>query len=302
MVLLIKQSCEVNSGNNISAKTMNQIQPSVKKVSNCILAPSINGLYLNPFGADVIFYVYNENHQYVEVPAHKNVLTILYSKFNELFLDPSKDKYTVHIYGSSVDGVKQFLQLFYLFEVNFTLDEICDVMNLCKMYELFDFLEICSTYLINHLKTDTICFGYELGILFEQQNLIDFCEITIKKEAADIFKTNAFLECNRKLVQRIFDMNIPNVSPLDKINACLAWAKEECDFENGEEKTQFMDLRTILGDLFDKLPFTSLEYAEFVEIFPQCLNLFKTDELKKTMEFISKKKMTSTNTDDNSMM
>lgn len=302
MVLLAKQSCAINSGNNKPAKTMAPIQSSVKKVANSILAPSINGLYLNPFRADVIFYVYNEDHQYVEVPAHKNVLTILFSKFNELFSDSSKDKYTVHIYGSSVDGVKQFLQFFYLFEVNFTLDEICDVMNLCKMYELFDFLEICSTYLINHLKTDTICFGYELGILFEQQNLIDFCEKTIKTEAADIFKTNTFLECDRKLVIRIIDMNIPNVSPLDKINACLAWAKEECYLENGEEKTQSLDLRTILGDLFDKLPFTSLAYAEFVAIIPQCLNLFKRDELKKTMEIISRKKMSSSNTDDFSMM
>lgn len=246
---------------------------------------AINRMYLDTKTAD-FFFVFDEQDFCWKVPAHKCVLAVISPVFNTMFYGSMIEKNEVQIVDASAKAFKQFLQFFYSSEVTLTMEEIGDVMNLGKKYEVPNCVDTCSTFLIQRLTMDTVCFGYGLGVLFEQRDLIKFCEQRIQRDPQTIFSSSTFLECDRILLRRILHMNIPSCSDTQKIEACIAWAKAACERKN-VDSTEPKNQRYELGDLFTEMPFQWLRPDEFFALVPQCVDLFSAEGLKELLRNIA---------------
>lgn len=100
--------------------------------------------YLNPKGADINF-IFDAGTEHPEkVKAHKVFLSLDCPVFDTMFFGSIPEKGDVPIVDVSAEAFIEFLQFFYLDEVKLSSANIVEVTNLCKKYEMNDFLTPCE--------------------------------------------------------------------------------------------------------------------------------------------------------------
>ncbi|XP_055301678.1 BTB/POZ domain-containing protein 6-like [Sitodiplosis mosellana] len=236
----------------------------------------INGLYLDTKKSDVSFVFDIDTDHPVKVPAHKIILSNNNPAFDAMFYGPVKEEGDIPIKNANVAAFKEFLQFFYLEEVRLTSENITQVMNLCKMYDMKKCTKICETVFQKSLTIDDMCFGYGFALLLEREYLVNFCELKIKENARRIMESKSFLEADRSLLEKILILvssDWSNWSALEIVIAWIEWAKAECGRNNLEASPA--NLRSQLGELFDRIPFEKLTLEEF----SQHKEFFNADEI-----------------------
>lgn len=136
-------------------------------------------LYLDIRTCDVYF-VFKSGPSDVDkpekVPAHKSILSAISPVFDAMFYGPHKQEGDIKIVDSNAMAFREFLQFFYLSSVTLTFENVPEVMYLGKEYMLSDCMIACTDFCESTLTIDTICWGYELAILFDQDRLRRYCE------------------------------------------------------------------------------------------------------------------------------
>ncbi|XP_055307980.1 BTB/POZ domain-containing protein 6-B-like [Sitodiplosis mosellana] len=239
---------------------------SVFEVNNQLSQNNFEKFYLDSNSADVKF-VFGADH--VEtVPAHKIILSGSSPTFNTMFYGSLPEQGDVPMDDTSAAVFKEFLQFFYLTTVRLTSEHIADVTNLCKKYEMVEALKLCEDPLQRSFTIDGMCSGYELAILLDLTDTIQFCEQKIIQHAESILKSTSFLECNRDLIDQIIQLVIPELELKLKVgsawvivNAYMAWTKAECERNNLEETTA--NLKAQLGQSLANIPFVDLNAEQF---------------------------------------
>lgn len=236
-------------------------------------------IYLNPKGSDVNF-VFNADTEHVEkVSAHKIILSLGSKVFDTMFFGSMTEPGDVRIVDASVAAFKEFLQFFYLPEVQLKSENIDQVLNLCKKYEMLDCLEVCETAFHKLLTMDDMCWGYSVSLFHEQQKIIQFCEQNIIANPNQIIGSKSFLECDRNLLKKILSLVSLNWSSLNMIIACMKWSKAECIRKNVmvEAKNQKQQLS---NDLFDHIPFKNLTTEQFMQFIASFPGFFVAEEIE----------------------
>lgn len=82
-------------------------------------------LYLNERTRDVSLVFFSK--EIVSVPAHKNILAAISPVFDAMFYGPNKQEAFI-----------EFLQFFYRSEVTLSIENVSEVLDLCKRYLLDD--------------------------------------------------------------------------------------------------------------------------------------------------------------------
>lgn len=241
-------------------------------------------LYLTATGSDVSFIFHTESGCTETILAHKCILAAGSSVFDLMFYGPLRESDEITIVNASPKSFKEFLQFFYLPEVQLTPQSIAEVMNLCKKYDLFECMEACADSLQSSLAIDDLCWGYSIALDLEQEYLIDFCEQKIKENIADIFESDSFLECDVKILRRILSMASTNCSASEIVGACMKWAKAECARKNLFRSVG--NLKATLGDSIDKIPFEKLTLDELSRHCLMYKQFFTGEELRTFAEKI----------------
>lgn len=102
----------------------------------------IGQMYLNTRMADVHFVFGADTESREEVPAHKIILSLQNDVFDAMFFGPLKVDAKVPIDHTSASAFKDFLQFFYKSQVTLTSENVDKVLDLCKMYEMNDCLNV----------------------------------------------------------------------------------------------------------------------------------------------------------------
>lgn len=238
----------------------------------------INKLYMNSETSDVKFVCDMDTDHPETIPAHKSILSMDNPIFYAMFYGPVKEKGDILIKDTCAAAFKEFLQFFYLGKVTLTSENIAQVMNLCKKYDMKECMTVCETTLQNSLTMDDMCFGYSIAVLYEQENLTKFCEQRIiNTSAREIIKSESFLECERNLLEKILMLVSSKWSALEVVIACMEWAKAQCDRNNLELKPS--NIRYQLGELFNWIPFENLTLEQFSQHFITYSGFFDLDEI-----------------------
>ncbi|XP_055305968.1 uncharacterized protein LOC129570404 [Sitodiplosis mosellana] len=241
-------------------------------------------LYMDTRTCDVFFLFKSDNDDYEKVPAHKSILSSVSPVFDAMFYGSHKQSGDIKIVDSTPHAFKEFLQFFYLGAVKLTAENVPEIMYLSKEYMLNDCLNACADFCKATLTLDTICWGYELAILFEQDGLKRYCERKISENTKEIFQSNSFLSCESNLLRHILQLNSLKCDESVVFDGCIAWAKAVC-VQKGVDEMSMQNLRAQLGELFDEIRFGRMKLEHFYPRYLSYAGLFSAGEFQ---EIISK--------------
>lgn len=222
-------------------------------------------LYLDEVTADVKF-VLNvdiESNDRIEIPAHKNILSINSPVFHTMFYGSMKEGPTIRIVDVSAAAFTEFLQFFYLNHVYLTSKNIIEVAYLCKKYEVAKGLQVCEIPLQDSVvdNIDNICSFYQAILLLQIDSVIKTCENTIAANAHKVLKSTNFLECSSAMFQRILKLLPPKCAASVIVDGGMAWAKAQCQRNNISPNAT--NLKAQLKQSVDLLPFERLTAEQF---------------------------------------
>lgn len=265
-------------------------KPTVFK--NVALWRSCENLYLDIRTADVFFIFKSENGQPQKLPAHKNILASSSPVFDAMFFGEMKEKGDVKITDTSIEVFKEFLQFFYLSTIKLSAENIAEVMNLGKQYLLNECFTTCVESSKEMLTSENMCSGYELAILFEDDDLKKFCEEKISEHAEEVFRSSTFLTCGSNLLRRILQLNSLDCDETVVFDGCMKWAKASC-IRKGLDEDNMQNIRSQLGDLLYEIRFGEMNMEKFYARYNLYENLFSKEDLKCIMGMISSKEYSS---------
>lgn len=250
-----------------------------KKMKNFHPLTNLRKLYLNESTADVHFVFAQERTAEVKrIPAHKCLLAIASAVFHRMFFGELKEEDDVHIVDVSADGFKEFLQFFYMEEVNLTGDNLAEVITLADKYDVPGCMHLCEQFLEITLTLDSICWCYELATLFRLQHLIDMCEERICLETKSVFDSDGFLHCPRQLLARILALECLSCDEIDILHATMRWATEACKREH-IDATIATNQRQQLAECFDLIRFPAMSSEDFSKCLSEYDGLFNATEM-----------------------
>lgn len=237
------------------------IQPKMSnKLKNNFIASSISDLYLQPDLADVNF-EFQIDDKTIKVPAHKCILAGASKVFRAMFFGPLKEGEIVRVNDADPSAFKEFLQFFYLPEIEITMENIEAVVLLADKYDMPKYVNTCTEFLERQLTKDTIIWGYQLALSLDNEKLKQFCEMEIETHSKDVFKSDTFLRCDKAVVENILKFNSLHCREIDLFEACIEWA-ETCCARDGLDQNNSENVRKQLGEFLHSIRFASMTVEE----------------------------------------
>lgn len=242
-------------------------------------------LYLNKEQADVYFKFENET-KIIRIPAHKTLLINGSSVFKAMFTGGLKENGDVEIKDVCLDVFKEFLQFFYLDEVEVTIQNVADVMYLAEKYDVTECMNVCEQFLLKqHLTELDILKAFELAIKFERLELKTFTEKQISEQAVTIFSYNIIKNCSKETLKIVLEIKNLNCEPKDIFDGCIYWAVHACIINGRDPSVE--NQRNELGECFNLIPFGLMDAIEISECITQHRGLFNRDELEDVIDMLS---------------
>lgn len=256
---------------------------------NTKLVVSINRkLYLDEKFADIHFVF--ETSDIEPIPSHKCILSTGSKVFETMFYGSIREGDVVKISDVNPSAFKEFLQFFYLDEVNFTTDNIVDVMYLVRKYGIERCMVQCVDFLKDTMTNDDVCSAYQLAVQFDLDELKHFCQRKISANAEDVLKSNDFLNCKHTVLQLIVAMDSLIIEEINVFDACLTWAKKSCEV-NGMDFSDGKNLRAQLGaSVLHSIHFNRMNIEHFASRNAEFEGLFTIPELSEILQLIANKK------------
>lgn len=262
------------------------LKMAYRKYINPGLTKAIRVLYLHEETADVHF-VFRRDGQ--RIPAHKNILFAMSQVFAVMLNGCWKEKDEIHIVDASSAAFGEFLQFFYLDEVELSMENIAEVINLAQKYNVVECLNACVRFLEYNMTSDNVCFAYQLAILFESDELKTLCNMNVQINPIDVFKSASFLSCDRKVLSNILKMDAILCTEVDLFNACMEWVKVA-----SKESTLTREIvQNYLSNSFYDIQFGAMTMNEFSSIISTYKDFFSAAEYKDVIQMIKWKKQTS---------
>lgn len=228
-----------------------------------------------------------------EFKAHKCVLAALSPMYymGQLyggFDDAKKD--TIEIPNVSSAAFEEYLQFFYLDQVNLTHENIRDVLTLTEMASVDEFTNECFNFLIETLTVENVCLSYQLAVIYDRTGLIECCEHEISTHFDEVIATEGFLNCAKGDLYNILQSDSLNCKETDVFEACILWAKNSC-IVDGLDAEKMENLRKTLidGDLLYQIRFGAMTIEEFIKCcYKIYKELFTDDEREEIFYMIGK--------------
>lgn len=197
-----------------------------------------------------------------------------------MFYGSLKEGEIVKITDSNASAFKQFLQLIYLPEITFTMDHINEVLRLADKYDMLTSLRTCIPFLESQLTKENVVTVHQLAILLENSKLKEICEKWIRAFTNEVLKSEAFLECDQKVVEYILQSDVLECCETDILEACIKWAASSCQ-KNGLDEKNPKNLRNQLGNYIHLIRFGTMAEKDVSEILANKMyrELFTYDEL-----------------------
>lgn len=206
---------------NNSAETKVQ----TKKYQNQILSECIKKLYLEI--ADVYFTIESDDGSTDRVPAHKSLLAAVSDVLKAMFYGELKEDGDVRMIDVTAAALKEFLQFFYLGQVELTEENVVEVMHLGHKYNVIKCVDVCVQFMKDTLTNENIFNAMGFAILYSQNGLMKFCEKRIVTNTSAVLKSNCFSACDKRILAHILKMELFSCPETEVFAACMSWVKAQ---------------------------------------------------------------------------
>lgn len=262
---LKREHLVVEMSNVQQSPASTQTAKRMKKVYDIEPLSTLEKWYLDSETADVHFVFGSSDSDASSskrVPAHKILLANHSEEFKAMLYGAMKKSGDIRMADVSKAAFEEFLQFFYLTEVELSVENFADIMHLGYKYMVTNCIEVCVKFFKDIHYVDNIWTGLELGIRYNHLKLVTFCERFIAGNTNAVLKSDGFLGCDRKLLAHILDANLFVCSEVAMFKACMAWVM----VKSGHNVLTKEAVDEHLGDLFYSIRFGSMTIGEFCQL------------------------------------
>lgn len=202
--------------------------------------------------------------------AHRMVLAGGSSVFYDKFYGPnSAGEPTINIteYASCI--FREFLQIFYLQNVQFTPAHTPHVIRLLTEFDVKDSVNVVEQFMIKSISVENCLTYMDITMAYaSRQRVQSPLREFIGNNATEVLKTTAFRQCPPYMVKVVLQMNTLKCTEAEVFDAVMEWGKEACIRQNIEVTDRHQ--RRELGDFFYLIRFPTMT----VEMFMACLKKY----------------------------
>lgn len=245
-------------------------------IQNKFVDQDAESAFLNDDSADVHFV-----SDAITIPVHKSILSDVSPVFKQTFFGPLKQDGNIELCFSPA-AFTEFLQLFYLPKMTFTMENCEEVAAVIDYYDLSARLAGCLKDNCDESLHD-FSWGFQIAIILDHQELKEFYGKKIIFNPVEIFHTDTFLHCQKMLLENILQMDFLACTEIDVLNACLEWSKLVCR-KNGLDAQNGKKLRAEWGDLFKLIRFRAIGIRDIHELNARYKGLLTNEEMKAIQE------------------
>lgn len=237
-----------------------QILLSAKEIKNYHPATNLVKLYTNAAFADVHFIFHSENRI---LPANRCLLAIASPVFERMFFGDLCETGDIDIVDATADAFAEFLQFFYMDKFELSADNIAEVLTMADKYDVAGLLNLCGIYLEYNLNNETVCWIYELALLFDLPHLRQLCCDRICLETATVLATKSFRQVSVLVLTRILEMDALSCDEYRLYREVMAWAAASC--QRNFLPATMENMKSELGACFELIRFPTMSTEEFTQ-------------------------------------
>lgn len=235
---------------------------------------------------------------HAEIWAHKCVLAALSPKYETQFYGAGdfddKNSDAIEVKDVTAAAFTEFLQFFYLKEIQLTHENIEHVFTLAETSLVTEFVDTCIEFLSETVSNENVCQSYYLAMKHGCEDLIETCERKISLHTDEVFASKTFIASKREVVFNILQLDSLNCKETEVFNASIAWAKNYCT-ETGSDPEDTKNLREALVgttnsavNLLHQIRFGVMTIEEFMKCYKSYKDLFTEDEREEVLYTIGK--------------
>ncbi|XP_037049626.1 uncharacterized protein LOC119083919 [Bradysia coprophila] len=236
-----------------------------------VLSEDARNICLNAEKADVHF-IFKSGDEHV--PAHKSLLSRGSNVFQAMFDGPLKEEGDIEIVDATAEAFKEFLRFFYFNKVDVSMEHVSSVMCLGRKYNVADCQRLCVNSLEASITELTATVVLGLAIIYDEKQLQKSCELIIASRTDDVFKSENFLVCDRRVLEHILKMDRLACTEAELFEACMSWVRAT---SNEDHLTRDI-VQTHLGRLFYEIRFKAMNLEEFSKLLRVYGELFSVNE------------------------
>lgn len=237
-------------------------------------------LFLDEMSADMNFIFGDaECENPKKIPVHKLILASCSPVFKRMFYGSLPEHGDVRIADASIEGFKEFLQYFYLNDVQFSFENIGEVIYLADKYEMKDCLSICGTFLKQNLAVVNLGDALEMAMKYQMHELMADCKLTIECLHSQYFASESFAHCSTDILKMVLTSEELKFYSNDIFRGCIQWARHELEQQPNVTEPSLHDVRQKLGDYFKLIEFGAMESHEIISILAEYSEFFTTQDL-----------------------
>lgn len=222
-------------------------------------------LYLNGDTGDVhfLFGASDVEDTVKRVPAHKALLSVCSDVFEKMFFGDLKETGDIHVTDSTDAEFVEFLQYFYLKEINLSAENIFGIFRLGHKYNVMKCIQHCIQFLTQKMDIEFVCECLHHALVYNQSELMKVCEKQILRNTAEILNSAAFSKCHKDVLGHILKMDTLPCPEVEIFQACMRWVEANI----GDDETLSKEsVERHLGNLYYTIRFASMTMEQLLTL------------------------------------
>jgi len=151
----------------------------------------------------------------------------------------------------------------YCESANVSSDTALPLLYAAKKYLLLDLVEQCQRFLQDNLTSENVSSILDLGLAFDEPELIDRCLDFISEHAFEVFSTDGFLNMSPAALEAVVRLDVLSATELLLYDSCVAWARHRSPTNSPPTDTQ---IRDALGTIVYGVRFPTMDPVEFTRL------------------------------------
>lgn len=247
---------------------------------------NIQKLFKNELLSDIEFQLKKTSGAEIKIPAHKVILAASSPVFEKMFVGDQQHGPIVKIPDISVDAFVEFLQFFYLTDIDLTTKNIADVFKLVKKYDVSAYWPICEKFVEETIAPEHSGLYYELSLRYNlSEYLVKRFESTVCEELIQHFKSDTPVKHNYFIMKNILKSNKLACKELTVFNGVILWVSTLLKIQG--MRTSVDNIKAELGDCLHEIRFPLMDMQDFMNCLERYPNLLTSEEFFEMINFIA---------------
>lgn len=240
----------------------------------------------NKILTDIIFIFPDCNFD--RIYAHKIEMAKSSCVFQKMFFDkPSIGAEEVIIKDFKKCDFYEMVKFCYTDDLNLTLENVNEIMNLSKIYKLNRLEKKCENFLEKSFSE--VSNFYKAFEISKNQNFSGWqenCFSLIKRDTLRYLQNETFTKISKNVLKKIMELNEIDCREFQLFEQVMRWAEVDC--KNKKICATGANKRVALGDLFYLIHFPAMSSDEFGRCTTE-VGLLTSKEIEEILRFISTK-------------